>query len=37
MGVTSFQALQAPMLIDSYALEQAVVASALSMNVHRVW
>ena len=24
MGVTSFQALQAPMLIDSYALEQAV-------------
>jgi TRAP-type C4-dicarboxylate transport system substrate-binding protein len=26
MGVTSFQALQAPMLIDSYALEQAVVA-----------
>jgi TRAP-type C4-dicarboxylate transport system substrate-binding protein len=29
MGVTSFQALQAPMLIDSYALEQAVVASDL--------
>src|SRR5215217_1999097 len=29
MGVTSFQALQAPMLIDSYALEQAVVASEL--------
>ncbi len=27
IGVTSFQALQAPMLIDSYALEQAVVAS----------
>ncbi len=27
MGVTSFQALQAPMLIDSYALKQAVVAS----------
>jgi TRAP-type C4-dicarboxylate transport system substrate-binding protein len=27
MGVTSFQALQAPMLIDSYALEQAVIAS----------
>jgi TRAP-type transport system periplasmic protein len=27
MGVSSFQALQAPMLIDSYALEQAVVAS----------
>src|SRR6266508_5647188 len=27
MGVTSFQALQAPMLIDSYALERAVVAS----------
>jgi TRAP-type C4-dicarboxylate transport system substrate-binding protein len=27
MGVTGFQALQAPMLIDSYALEQAVVAS----------
>ena len=26
MGVTSFQALQAPMLIDSYALEQAVIA-----------
>jgi TRAP-type C4-dicarboxylate transport system substrate-binding protein len=29
MGVTSFQALQAPMLIDSYPLEQAVVASNL--------
>jgi TRAP-type C4-dicarboxylate transport system substrate-binding protein len=29
MGVNSFQALQAPMLIDSYALEQAVVASDL--------
>jgi TRAP-type C4-dicarboxylate transport system substrate-binding protein len=29
MGVTSFQALQAPMLIDSYALEQAVVASEI--------
>jgi TRAP-type transport system periplasmic protein len=29
MGVTSFQALQAPMLIDSYPLEQAVVASDL--------
>jgi TRAP-type transport system periplasmic protein len=29
MAVTSFQALQAPMLIDSYALEQAVVASDL--------
>src|SRR5215217_7457945 len=29
MGVPSFQALQAPMLIDSYALEQAVVASEL--------
>src|SRR6266542_1583749 len=27
IGVTSFQALQAPMLLDSYALEQAVVAS----------
>jgi len=27
IGVTSFQALQAPMLIDSYALEQAVGAS----------
>jgi TRAP-type C4-dicarboxylate transport system substrate-binding protein len=27
MGVTGFQALQAPMLIDTYALEQAVVAS----------
>jgi TRAP-type C4-dicarboxylate transport system substrate-binding protein len=27
VGVTSFQALQAPMLIDSYALQQAVVAS----------
>jgi TRAP-type C4-dicarboxylate transport system substrate-binding protein len=27
MGVTSFQALQAPMLIDNYALEQAVAAS----------
>jgi TRAP-type C4-dicarboxylate transport system substrate-binding protein len=29
MGVSSFQALQAPMLIDSYPLEQAVVASDL--------
>jgi TRAP-type C4-dicarboxylate transport system substrate-binding protein len=29
MGLTSFQALQAPMLIDSYALQQAVVASDL--------
>jgi TRAP-type C4-dicarboxylate transport system substrate-binding protein len=29
MGVSSFQALQAPMLIDSYALEQAVVASEI--------
>src|SRR5512132_4644781 len=29
MGVTGFQALQAPMLIDTYALEQAVVASDL--------
>jgi TRAP-type C4-dicarboxylate transport system substrate-binding protein len=29
IGVTSFQALQAPMLIDSYALEQAVVTSDL--------
>jgi TRAP-type C4-dicarboxylate transport system substrate-binding protein len=29
MGVTSFQALQAPMLIDSYALEHAVVTSDL--------
>jgi TRAP-type C4-dicarboxylate transport system substrate-binding protein len=29
IGVTSFQALQAPMLIDSYALEQAVGASDL--------
>jgi TRAP-type C4-dicarboxylate transport system substrate-binding protein len=27
LGVTSFQALQAPMLIDSYALEQAVSTS----------
>ena len=27
MGVTSFQALQAPMLIDSYALQQAVLTS----------
>src|SRR5512132_282313 len=27
MGVTSFQALQAPMLIDSYALERDVIAS----------
>jgi len=27
MSVTSFQALQAPMLIDSYALQQAVLAS----------
>jgi TRAP-type transport system periplasmic protein len=29
MGVTSFQALQAPMLIDSYPLEQAVIASSI--------
>ncbi len=29
MGVTGFQALQAPMLIDGYALEQAVIASDL--------
>ena len=29
MGVTSFQALQAPMLIDSYSLEQAVLASSI--------
>ena len=29
VGVTSFKALQAPMLIDNYALEQAVVASDL--------
>jgi TRAP-type C4-dicarboxylate transport system substrate-binding protein len=29
MGVSSFQALQVPMLIDSYPLEQAVVASEL--------
>ena len=27
MGVTSFQALHAPMLIDSYALQHAVIAS----------
>jgi len=30
LGVTSFQALQAPMLIDSYALEQAVLTSDIS-------
>jgi TRAP-type transport system periplasmic protein len=29
MGVTSFQALQAPMLIDNYPLERAVVTSDL--------
>jgi TRAP-type C4-dicarboxylate transport system substrate-binding protein len=29
MGVTSFQALQAPMLIDSYALEHAVIARGI--------
>jgi TRAP-type transport system periplasmic protein len=29
IGVTSFQALQAPMLIDSYPLERAVIASDL--------
>ena len=29
MGVTSFQALQAPMLIDSYALQQTVIGSDL--------
>src|SRR5215204_4467304 len=29
LGVTSLQALQTPMLIDSYALERAVVASEI--------
>jgi TRAP-type C4-dicarboxylate transport system substrate-binding protein len=29
MGVTSFQALQAPMLIDSYALERAVIEGGI--------
>ena len=29
MGVTAFQALQAPMLIDSYALEQAVITAGI--------
>jgi TRAP-type transport system periplasmic protein len=29
MGVTSFQALQAPMLIDSYPLERAVMAAGI--------
>jgi TRAP-type transport system periplasmic protein len=29
MGVTSFQALQAPMLIDSYPLEQAVITAGI--------
>jgi TRAP-type transport system periplasmic protein len=29
LNVTSFQALQAPMLIDSYALEDAVIKSAI--------
>jgi TRAP-type C4-dicarboxylate transport system substrate-binding protein len=29
MGVTSFQALQAPMLIDSYALQRAVIEGGL--------
>jgi TRAP-type C4-dicarboxylate transport system substrate-binding protein len=29
IGVTSFQALQAPLLIDSYPLEQAVIASGI--------
>jgi TRAP-type C4-dicarboxylate transport system substrate-binding protein len=29
MGVTSFQALQTPMLIDSYALEQAVLTAGI--------
>jgi TRAP-type transport system periplasmic protein len=37
MGVTSFQALQAPMLIDSYALEQAVVASDLPGQMLQAW
>jgi TRAP-type transport system periplasmic protein len=29
MGVTSFQALQAPMLIDSYPLQQAVITAGI--------
>jgi TRAP-type C4-dicarboxylate transport system substrate-binding protein len=29
MGVTSFQALQAPMLIDSYPLEEAVIKAGI--------
>jgi TRAP-type C4-dicarboxylate transport system substrate-binding protein len=29
MGVTAFQALQAPMLIDSYPLEQAVITAGI--------
>lgn len=33
MGVTSFQALTAPMLIDSYALEQAVIDAGLPLQM----
>lgn len=33
MGVKSFQALSAPMLIDSYALEQAVIEAGLTSHM----
>ena len=33
LGVTSFQALSAPMLIDSYALQQAVVGDDISQQM----
>jgi TRAP-type C4-dicarboxylate transport system substrate-binding protein len=33
MGVTSFQALQAPMLIDSYPLEQAVITAGIPVQM----
>lgn len=35
LGVTSFQALTAPMLIDSYALEDAVIESGVTAEMSR--
>jgi TRAP-type transport system periplasmic protein len=37
MGVTSFEALQAPMLIDSYSLERAVIASSIPAKCCKAW
>ena len=37
MGVTSFQALQAPMLIDSYALQHAVIEGDLPREMLEGW